>query len=157
MTTQVLPKDKSLSKFLTGSRTVDSMCRSMLFKKLKSLHSGCLTIQDFSATGAEHFSFGDPASPLKACLNVHRSSFYSRTLLGGSIGNGESYVDGDWDCQELTSLIRIFVLNRDLLQSIDEGFGSLLQPLQKMIHGLGRSNFHQRQPGKHSCPLRYRK
>ena len=140
MTTEVLPKDKSLSSILTGSKIVDSFCKTLLLKKLKKLHSGQLVFNDLSGHKAEQYQFGDPNLALKSTINVKRSSFYSRTVLGGSIGNGESFVDGDWDCEELTSLIRIFVLNRDIIQSIDEGLGSLLQPFQKLVHGLGRSN-----------------
>ena len=140
MTTLILPKDRSLSKILTNSKVLDQICKSVLVKKLKNLHTGHLILVDKSGPRIENLNFGDQNSSLKATIHIHRSCFYSRTLLGGSIGNGESYVDADWDSHDLTALIRIFVLNRDLLQSIDEGIGSLLQPLQKLIHGIGRAN-----------------
>jgi cyclopropane-fatty-acyl-phospholipid synthase len=34
-------------------------------------------------------------------LVVHNEDFYSRVLRQGSLGLGESYMDGWWDCQEL--------------------------------------------------------
>ncbi|TBV82304.1 MAG: cyclopropane fatty acyl phospholipid synthase [Desulfobulbaceae bacterium] len=34
-------------------------------------------------------------------LQVHDEKFYSRTLAQGSLGLGESYVDGWWDCNRL--------------------------------------------------------
>ncbi|MBA2404776.1 MAG: class I SAM-dependent methyltransferase, partial [Bdellovibrionales bacterium] len=139
MTTQVLPKDRSLSKFVGNFPALDKSCRAILFKKFKELKHGQVTIQDRSQASNMEYEFGDPNATLHARLIVHKTSFYSRTLLGGSIGNGESYVDGDWDTQDLTNLVRIFVLNRELLQSIDGGIGSLLQPVQKYFHGL-RSN-----------------
>lgn len=135
MTTQLLPKDRSLSKLVGHFPALDRTCRSILFKKLTSLKHGYLIIQD----GGEKTEFGDPKSSLVVKLNIHRSSFYSRTLFGGSIGNGESFVDRDWDTSDLTALMRLFVMNRKLLQSIDTGLGSLLQPVQKLFHGL-RSN-----------------
>ena len=35
---------------------------------------------------------------------VHRERFYSRVLGGGSLGLGEAYMDGDWDCEALDQL-----------------------------------------------------
>ncbi len=34
-------------------------------------------------------------------ITVNNESFYRRVALGGSLGLGESYVDGCWDCQRL--------------------------------------------------------
>ena len=38
-------------------------------------------------------------------LQVHRERVYARALLGGSLGVGESYMDGDWDCAQLDELL----------------------------------------------------
>lgn len=136
MTSQVLPKDKSLSKLVGKSQMLDKVCKTILFSKFKQLKHGHLMIIDKTQDTPVTIEFGDANAHLKSEIVVYRTSFYSRTLLGGSIGNGESYVDGDWDAQGLTNLVRIFVLNRELLQSIDGGIGSLLQPVQKVFHGL---------------------
>jgi cyclopropane-fatty-acyl-phospholipid synthase len=34
-------------------------------------------------------------------IRVHRDRFYRRMLAGGSLALGESYMDGDWDCDAL--------------------------------------------------------
>lgn len=38
-------------------------------------------------------------------IQVHDEHFYSRVLLHGSIGCGESYVDGQWDAERLDEVI----------------------------------------------------
>ncbi|NJB84700.1 cyclopropane-fatty-acyl-phospholipid synthase [Lewinella marina] len=38
-------------------------------------------------------------------LQVHRERFYDRVLAEGILGFGESYMDGDWDCEALDDLI----------------------------------------------------
>ncbi len=139
MNTQPLPKDRSLSKIVAQFPALDSFCKSILFKKFKDLKFGELRIEDHSKGLFVNESFGEPNTNLKIKVTIHQSRFYSRTLLGGSIGNAESFVDGDWDCDNLTDLIRLFVLNRDVLQGIDNGIGSLLQPIQKYFHGLNRN------------------
>src|SRR5262245_58523804 len=34
-------------------------------------------------------------------ITVHDARFYRRLLADGSLGIGESYMDGDWDCEQL--------------------------------------------------------
>lgn len=138
MSTQPMPKDRSLSHLVGKLPALDYFCRSLLFKKFKELKHGHLWIEDLSGNSISQ-DFGDTSSTLKIKLTVYKSRFYSRTLLGGSIGNAESYIDGDWDCKELADMVRLFVLNRDILQGIDNGIGSLLQPFQRYFHGLKKN------------------
>jgi len=37
-------------------------------------------------------------------IQVHNDQFYRRMMAGGSLGLGESYMDGDWDCEALDQL-----------------------------------------------------
>lgn len=136
---QPLPKDRSLSKLVAHFPALDYFCRSILFKKFRDLKHGQLRIEDRSGSLYLDEIFGESTSSLKVRIVVHRSRFYSRTLLGGSIGNAESFVDTDWDTEQLTDLIRLFVLNKDILDGIDNGVGSLLQPFQKYFHGLRKN------------------
>ncbi|MDI1249026.1 MAG: cyclopropane-fatty-acyl-phospholipid synthase [Lacunisphaera sp.] len=64
--------------------------------------------------------FGDPhttARPVApgvsnfAFLRVRRASFFTRCALYGDIGFAESYIDGDWETPDLTSLLGWFLLN----------------------------------------------
>ena len=42
-------------------------------------------------------------------IQVHRNRFY-RQVMRGSVGLGESYMDGDWDVESLDALFRRFLL-----------------------------------------------
>ena len=55
MTAQPLPKDKSLSKLVSKSQTLDHFCRGVLFRKLKDIHDAHLIFIDESG---QH-EFGD--------------------------------------------------------------------------------------------------
>ena len=47
-------------------------------------------------------------------IQVHNSNFYSRILQDSSMGLGESYMDGWWDCEAIDQLIcRILTANLD--------------------------------------------
>jgi cyclopropane-fatty-acyl-phospholipid synthase len=134
-----LPKDRSLSKLVSQVTVLDTFCRKILFNKFKEIKYGQIKIEDRSGNNVITETFGDPAQSLKVVVVVYHSRFYSRTLLGGSIGNAESYIDLDWSTEHLTDLVRLFVLNRDILQGIDSGFGNLLKPIQKFFHGLRKN------------------
>ena len=56
------------------------------------------------------FTFGEPGSELSATVEIHSPTFY-RSMLGGSIGMGESYRDGVWDTDDLVALNRIACRN----------------------------------------------
>src|SRR3954454_18568502 len=56
------------------------------------------------------FRFGDAAGDLAATIKVNSTRFY-RALLSGSVGLGEAYRDGIWDCEDLVALIRIACRN----------------------------------------------
>ncbi len=48
---------------------------------------------------------------IHANLFVRDERFFRKCLLYGDIGFGESYVDGDWDTDDITQVIRWFIAN----------------------------------------------
>src|SRR3954453_18566999 len=58
------------------------------------------------APSHHHFTFCEPGAELSATVHVRSSRFY-RALLGGTVGLGEAYRDGVWDCDDLVALLRI--------------------------------------------------
>lgn len=75
-----------------------------MFELLSHITRGTLTVRD--PDGVEHV-FGEgavagstiAATSLSATLIVHRWEFFSRVLSEGSLGLGESYMDGWWDVE----------------------------------------------------------
>jgi cyclopropane-fatty-acyl-phospholipid synthase len=60
---------------------------------------------DVSEGGRER-SFGPPGAALRARLTIHDPAVW-RGALRGSVGLGETYVDGLWEVDDLVALIRI--------------------------------------------------
>ncbi len=117
------------------SRALDSFCRGKLLTKLSLLREGRLELVE--PNGEAHvFGNREDSEPLRARVEIRRPRAYSRIALGGSVGTGESYVDADWECADLVALTRLFVLNRELLNSLDGGLGAVFQPLQRFLHRL---------------------
>lgn len=63
-------------------------------------------------------SFGNGQDNLTANVEVKSSNFFKRCVLYGDIGFGESYVDGDWDTDSITNVIKWFLLNIENTPSI---------------------------------------
>jgi cyclopropane-fatty-acyl-phospholipid synthase len=84
------------------------------------------------------FSFGDSAADLAASIKVNSARFY-RALLSGSVGLGEAYRDGAWDCDELVELIRIACRNLGSLDAWRRRLHPLISPLQRTLWRVPRN------------------
>ncbi len=78
--------------------------------------------------------FGDQSSDLQASLILHNEQFFTEVAFQGSVGAAESYMAGDWECEDLTALVQIFVRNRDLLDQMEGGMASFKNALLKIGH-----------------------
>jgi cyclopropane-fatty-acyl-phospholipid synthase len=118
-------------------RKLDGMARRILFNRLNQITDGQLIIND---SGAQHV-FGEitPHCNLNITINVKDARFYSDIVFGGSIGAGEAYMFDYWDTNDLTGLIRLFILNRDVLDDMESGWAKLTVPAQKVLHWLNRN------------------
>ena len=140
-------------EFLAGSirpAGLDRLARSAFLGRLRSLQTGQIVISD----AGEHTSFGEVTDefPLTAQICVRHPRFYSDVAFGGSIGAGEAYIQGYWSCDELDTLIRILLRNRDVLENVDSGIAKLTRPVQKLLHWLNKNT--RGQPPEHCGTLR---
>jgi len=54
---------------------------------------------------------GNGEDPIRASIRVVRQDFFRKCVLSGDIGFGESYVEGDWETESITDVIRWMILN----------------------------------------------
>jgi cyclopropane-fatty-acyl-phospholipid synthase len=97
------------------------------------------------------FSFGDSAADLAASIKVNSARFY-RALLSGSVGLGEAYRDGAWDCDELVELIRIACRNLGSLDAWRRRLHPLISPLQRTLWRIPRNS---RRAARHHISAHY--
>ena len=83
--------------------------RNLILKGLGAMAQGKLV---FVLPGGEERSFGQQ-SGAKVCARivVKREQFFKRCVLYGHIGFAESYMDGDWESEDIASVIALFLLN----------------------------------------------
>ena len=118
-------------------RRLDGLARRILFNRLEQLAHGQLLIND----NGTKYEFGRISSrcELNITINVKDARFYSDIVFGGSIGAGEAYMFDYWETSDLTALIRLFIINRHVLDDMESGWARITVPVQKILHWLNRN------------------
>src|SRR5476651_1383302 len=87
-----------------------SFYQDTVIRFLSKMTSGRLhlTLHDGDA-----ITIGDGKDSLSADITINDEEFYKRCILFGDIGFGEAYVDGLWDTNNITNVIKWVLLNID--------------------------------------------
>ena len=123
---------------LTNSKSVSTMekwFRQQLFRKLGSLKVGRLIIHDWVGSQSFQGSMDGPS----AVIQVTDPTFYTSIGLRGSLGAAESYMACLWHADSLVNVVRILVLNQDILQGFEGGLASL-QKIAGTVYHFARQN-----------------
>jgi cyclopropane-fatty-acyl-phospholipid synthase len=110
----------------------DRFLRQRLIAQMAKLRQGRLQLHDALGT----VELGEPAGSdcdLDIRIEVYHPGFYRAVAANGSVGAGESYMDGHWRCDAagsgpgdgLVALVRLLVRNRDLLDGMETGLARL--------------------------------
>ena len=112
---------------------IQMLCRKAVFSLFDKLQVGRLIVRE----GESEFLFGDHQADLKAEIRVLDREFYQCLIMGGSIGAGEAYMQELWTSRDLTTVIRLFVRNRAVLDGMEKGLaraGRLLPRIMQALH-----------------------
>ena len=117
---------------------LERMLRGRLLDQMGRLEGCRLRLDD--ALGAVELGTPRPGEePLRVHLSVRDPRFYRLVAAHGSVGAGEAYIDDAWHCDDLVTLIRIMVRNRDLLDGMETGLARLGGLAMKAWHALRRN------------------
>jgi cyclopropane-fatty-acyl-phospholipid synthase len=117
---------------------IQALGRKVMQGHLARLPDGQIRIME---RGHERiFGQRTPRCDLSATIEVRRPQFWADAAFGGTVGAGESYIRGDWACDSLTALVRIMVVNRELMNSVDSGFAIASAPLRRILHWLNHNS-----------------
>jgi cyclopropane-fatty-acyl-phospholipid synthase len=112
------------------------MAKRALLSLFKRLDVGHLHIHD----GGEEMFFGEPCPDQPgAVIKVHDQAAYGHVLRGGTLGAGESYMQGHWSSPDPVAVIRFFSANMQLMQSMDSGSSLLRRWALKLSHLFNRN------------------
>lgn len=86
----------------------NSFYQDIVLKVLSGMNKGnlYLTLPD-----GESIKMGNGEGHISANISIRDEEFYKRIILYGDIGFGEAYVDGLWDTDNITNVIKWVLLN----------------------------------------------
>jgi cyclopropane-fatty-acyl-phospholipid synthase len=112
--------------------------RSLLLKQLAKLSDGEVIVRD----SGKQLKFGARTErcPLSATITVENSQFYADAAFGGTTGAGEAYINGLWRCDDLTALVRIMVVNRQVMEDMEGGLATVSNWVRRAMHWINRNS-----------------
>ncbi len=108
-----------------------------VFRLMGQLRHGSLDVQMPDGTQA-HFG---QAGGLRAAIRLRNWNVCSAALKSGDIGFAETFIAGDWTTPDLTTLLKLFIANRDEIESVVYGswWGSLLYRARHLFNRNSRT------------------
>lgn len=122
----------------TSITALQDLGRSALLGQLRKLTIGSLTVIEGGRTHC--FGEREPGAALKATIEVLAPQFWADAAFGGTVGAGEAFIHGTWRCDNLTALIRIMVVNREVMNGMERGLAWLTAPTRRVLHWLNRNS-----------------
>jgi cyclopropane-fatty-acyl-phospholipid synthase len=115
---------ESSSSMADGAGRIDRLFRRLIVGGLAGLRGGQIVFEDALGSVTVGGACSD-ARTLRVVVRIRELRAYRTIAVGGSVGAAESYMDGEWHCDELVSLVRLLVRNRDLLDGMERGLARL--------------------------------
>jgi cyclopropane-fatty-acyl-phospholipid synthase len=117
---------------------MQALAKRLLLERLAHIRQGGLEVHDADGTRrfGEHGVEGVP----QARIEVLHPQFWADAAFGGTTSGGEAYIHGLWKCDDLTSLVRILVANREVLESVDGGATRFAALGRRLAHWLNRNS-----------------
>jgi len=136
MTETFIPQKVSALELLRET-FIDRLSRKLFFVLMKDFKRGRLALIEKN----QQHQFGQSSNgvSLQATINVHHPRFYTSTVFGGSIGSAEAYMSGFWSTSHLTNVIRLVILNWQIMDKMDKGWSWLSEPVHKLYHYFRRN------------------
>lgn len=119
----------------TDFGVLDRFLRGRLLRTLGALRGGEVALRDALGT----IRVGSAGHGPAVRLTVLDPGFYRALAGNGSVGAAEAYMQGLWECSDLTGLVRLLVRNRDLLDGMERGPARLGGLAMQALHALRRN------------------
>ncbi len=120
--------------------TLARLGRRLLLGQFERLQHGELRLVE--PAGERRFGRRTPRCDVSVTVHVDHPQMYADAAFGGTVGAGEAYIRGLWRCDDLTGLVRLFVVNRDLMNGMNSRWSLVSRPFLKLFHVLNRNSRH---------------
>jgi len=117
---------------LQGLSYLQRFARKRIFEKLQRVEHGCIRLKE---AGVEAV-FGNLNAEISEAvyIEVLDPRFWTELAFSGNTGGSEAYIQGYWRCDKLTTLIRLLLRNREILNSFESSALPWAKLLDKLNH-----------------------
>jgi cyclopropane-fatty-acyl-phospholipid synthase len=133
----IIPAEDRLARPTQGT-PLQQLGRRTLVGALSALRLGEITVVENGAR--QHFGRRSVECSLSATIEVLAPQFWADAAFGGTVGAGESFIHANWRCDDLTALVRIMILNREIMERMEGGWALVSAPLRRILHWLNRNS-----------------
>lgn len=142
------------STALTDMETDNGSGRLSLASRLTFAIAERIRFGTFEITVPEGVTrrFGGQAPGPVGRLFVRNNRFIRRMILGGNVGLGESYMDGDWDSPNLADFLTVGAMNYEALDDTLNG-SAIYRAFNRLVHN--RFNGNSREGSRRNIAHHY--
>lgn len=118
------------------SATKRGFYEKVILSLFSKMEMGRLTI---TMPDGEIIKLGNGAGNIEANIQIKKQDYFKRCVLYGDIGFGEAYMDGCWDTDNITNVIKWFIINIENAPTVS---GSNVQNLTLNILRIFNKIYH---------------
>lgn len=119
----------------TNPSLLQRIAQRQVFAVLRQLQNAGLTIEQ----DGNRIFFGDQHADLQATIEVKNPAFYWRSLVGGSIGAAESFVEEQWQTENLSMVLQVFARCLPVVERLEKRFAWLRRPVNLWLRYRNRN------------------
>ncbi|MBA2648156.1 MAG: class I SAM-dependent methyltransferase [Legionella sp.] len=121
--------------------TLDTFSKKIILKFLKRIQYGSILVND----GDKDYVFGDfnNTEGTRVTFTIKHPRAYKKILLDGSLGAGKSYIDGDWETDNLQKLIELFIKNKVLFDKLESPIARCLSFIRTITYKLNTNTIRR--------------
>lgn len=115
----------------------ERLCRRVLRNNLQRMVTGEIVIEHDGTS--ERFGSLE-TNELMGHVHVQSPNFFRRTVTGGALGSAESYLESEWESDDLTQLFCVLLRNDQALQKFRSSFFTLSGVVSRIEHFRNRNS-----------------
>ncbi|MBT5098397.1 MAG: class I SAM-dependent methyltransferase [Proteobacteria bacterium] len=134
----IIPKEQSKSVNRPEMGWLDRVAKDLLFAKLHKITQGHLRLEHEGQI--TEFGVKAPNMMLNAHIRIDNPACFKAIVFGGEPAAGKAYVDAWWSSESVIDVLRLLILNREVMFSLDADLGLFARYAFSALHFLRKNN-----------------
>jgi cyclopropane-fatty-acyl-phospholipid synthase len=115
-----------------------TLSQVFIYKLLSRIEYGQITLIENNEINI--FSGHKNVGAYKVTVTLHNKNLFRNLFFTGTNGAADSYIQGDWEADNLSTLIEIILMNRSIFNGIDNIFSSLMSGCRNFLSSVKKNH-----------------